>query len=250
MPLAPSPSVPWRVLQAIRDLRYVAEGASRATLGRIAAVIPPAGDPRHAEETLRGLVLRGRSRITTDAEAALHPHLLLAATLPDDDVDAFAVSTAALLADRLQRGRGGDDLYWHWDAFRPHYRLLEPPARAAIFQGYAHAHRTGLVTLDALPGPADLVTRAPMDVRARLAGAGEGEASAILHAALAPGGDDAPAARLWERRGARLRLDPAAAPLVSAFRHVYERGPRWQPFGGRSLDPAAPAAPLLPRDAP
>ena len=107
MPLAPSPSVPWRVLQAIRDLRYVAEGATRATLGRIAAVIPPAGDPRQAEETLRGLVLRGRARITTDAEAALHPHLLLAATLPDDDVDAFSVATATLLADRLQRGRGG-----------------------------------------------------------------------------------------------------------------------------------------------
>ena len=248
MPRSPSPPVPWRVLQAIRDLRNVAEGASRATLARIASVIPPSGDQRQAEETLRGLILRGRSRITTDAEAALHPHLLLAATLPDDDVDAFAVATAALLADRLQRGRGGDDLFWHWDAFRPHYRLLEPPTRAAIFQGYAHAHRSGLVTLDALPGPADLVTRAPMDVRALLDGAGEGEATATLREALSPGGDAAPAARLWERRGARLRLDPAAAPALSAFRHLYERSPGWRPFGERSFDPAAPAAPLLPRD--
>lgn len=154
MTQAPSPSVPWRTLQAIRDLRSVAEAASRATIGRIAAVIPPAGDQRRAEETLRGLIRRGRARIVTDAEVAMHPHLLLAATLPDDDVDAFAAATATLLADRLQRGRGEDDLYWHWDAFRPHYRLLEPPVRAAIFQGYAHAHRAGLVTLDALPGPA------------------------------------------------------------------------------------------------
>ena len=250
MARAPSPPVSWRVLQAIRDLRHVAEGASRATLARITSVIPPTGDQRQAEETLRGLILRGRARIVTDAELALHPHLLLAATLPDDDVDAFAVATAALLADRLQRGRGADDLYWHWDAFRPHYRLLEPPSRAAIFQGYAHAHREGLVTLDALPGPADLVTRAPMDVRALLAGAGEGEAAASLREALEPGGDGAPAARMWERRGARLRLDPAATPALSGFRHLYERSPRWQPFAGRLFDPAAPAAaaPLLPRD--
>ena len=247
---APSPPVPWRMLQAISDLRSVAEGASRATLARIVSVIPPAGDQRLAEETLRGLIRRGRCRITTDAEAALAPHLLLAATLPDDDVDAFARATAVLLADRLQRGRGEDDLYWHWDAFRPHYRLLEAPVRAAIFQGYAHAHRAGLVTLDVLPGPADLVTRAPMDVRALLEGAGEGEAGDVLRAALAPGGDDALAARLWERRGARLRLDPAAAPALSAVRHLYERSARWQPFPGRLFDPAAPAAPLLPPDAP
>lgn len=237
------------MLQAIRDLRGVAEGASRATVGRIAAVIPPAGDQRRAEEALRGLIRRGRARITTDAEMALHPHLLLAATLPDDDVDAFVCATAVLLADRLQRGRGDDDLYWHWDAFRPHYRLLEAPVRAALFQGYAQAHRAGLVTLDALPGPADLVTRAPMDVRTLLEGAGEGEAAAILRAALAPGGDDAPAARLWERQGTRLRLDPAAAPVLSAIRHLYERGAGWQPFQGRLFDPAAPAAPLLPLDA-
>lgn len=237
------------MLQAIRDLRSVAEGASRATLARIASVIPPGGDPRRAEETLRGLIRRGRCRIVTDDEVAIHHHLLLAATLPDDDVDAFACATAVLLADRLQRGRGEDDLYWHWDAFRPHYRLLEAPVRAAIFQGYAHAHRAGLVTLDAMPGPADLVTRAPMDVRALLEGAGEGEVTGTLRAALAPGGEDAPAARLWEQRGARLRLDPAAAPALSAVRHLYERSPRWQPFTGRLFDPAAPAAPLLPLDA-
>ncbi len=250
MTQAPSPSVPWRTLQAIRDLRSVAEAASRATIGRIAAVIPPAGDQRRAEETLRGLIRRGRARIVTDAEVAMHPHLLLAATLPDDDVDAFAAATATLLADRLQRGRGEDDLYWHWDAFRPHYRLLEPPVRAAIFQGYAHAHRAGLVTLDALPGPADLVTRAPMDVRALLEGAGEGEVTSALRAALERGGDDAPAARLWERRGARLRLDPAAGPALVAIRHLYERSARWQPFPGRLFDPAARSAPLLPLDAP
>ena len=122
--------------------------------------------------------------------------------------------------------------------------------RAAIFQGYAHAHRAGLVTLDALPGPADLVTRAPMDVRALLDGAGEGEAVDVLRAALEPGGADAPAARLWRRRGSRLRLDPAAGPLLTAVRHLYERNHRWQPFPERLFDPAAadPAAPLLPLD--
>ena len=237
------------MLQAIRDLRTVAEGASLATIGRIVSVIPPAGDPRRAEETLRGLIRRGRCRVTTDAELVLHPHLLLAATLPDDDVDAFACATSVLLADRLQRGRGEDDLFWHWDAFRPHYRLLEAPVRAAIFQGYAHAHRAGLVTLDLLPGPADLVTRAPMDVRAVLEGAGEGEVADALRVALGPDRDDAAAARLWERQGARMRLDPAAAPLLVAMRHLYERDPRWRPFDGRAFDPAAdPAAPTLPID--
>lgn len=238
------------MLQAVRDLRTIAEGASRATLGRIASVIPPAGDQRRAEETLRGLILRGRGRIVTDAEAALHPQLLLAATLPDDDVDAFATATVVLLADRLQRGRGDDDLYWHWDAFRPHYRLLEGPVRAAIFQGYAHAHRAGLVTLDTLPGPADLVTRAPMDVRAVLATAAPGEAADLIQAALEPDGVDEPTMRLWERRGARLRLDPAMAPLLTGIRHLYERSARWQPFLGRTFDPAAadPTAPMLPLD--
>ena len=228
----------------------MAEESSLGTLGRIASVIPPAGDQRRAEETLRGLIRRGRCRIVTDAEFSLHPQLLLAATLPDDDVAAFSTATAVLLADRLQRGRGDDDLYWHWDAFRPHYRLLEAPIRAALFQGYAHAHRAGLVTLDTLPGPADLVTRAPMDVRALLEGAGEGAAADVLRAALEPQADDAAAARLWERHGARMRLDPAAAPLLSAMRHIYERSPRFRPFSDRMLDPAAadPAAPLLPLD--
>ena len=236
------------MLQAIRDLRTVAESASLATLGRIAAVVPPVPGHGSPDDALRGLIRRGRCRITTDAEAALHSHLLLAATLPDDDSDAFVAATAVLLADRLQRGRGEDDLYWHWDAFRPHYRLIEAPARAAIFQGYAHAHRAGLVALDVMPGPADLVTRAAMDVREVLAGAGNGDAD-LLRAALDARGDDAPAARLWERRGARLRLDPAAAPLLVALRHLYERNPRWQPFAGRSFDPeAAAAVPLLPSD--
>ena len=238
------------MLQAIRDLRSVAEAASRATLGRIASVLPSSGDQRRVEETLRGLIRRGRCRIVTDDETALHPQLLLAATLPDDDVDAFSAATAILLVDRLQRGRGEDDLYWHWDAFRPHYRLLDAPVRAAIFQGYAHAHRAGLVTLDALPGPADLLTRAPMDVRALLGGAGEGEVTDILRAALEPGGDDSPAAHLWRRRGGRLVLDAAAVPLLPAFRHLYERNHRWQPFPDRLFDPdaAEPIGPLLPLD--
>ena len=252
MTLAPSPSVPWRLLQAIRDLRHVAESASLATLARIAVVIPPVPEQHAPEETLRGLIRRGRCRITTDEQAALHPHLLLSATLPDDDVDAFTCATAVLLADRLQRGRGEDDLYWHWDAFRPHYRLIDAAARAAIFQGFAHAHRAGLVQLGVMPGPADLVTRAPMDVRAMLAGTRDGEALDALRTALAPGGDDAPAARVWERQGARLRLDPAAGPLLIGMRHLYERSPRWQPFPDRTFDPAAlaAAAPLLPPDSP
>lgn len=242
--------MPWPSLQAIRDLRSVAEGASRSTLGRIASVLPSSEDQRRLEETLRGLVLRGRCRIVTDAEIAIHPRLLLAATLPDDDVDAFATATAILLADRLQRGGGEDDLYWHWDAFRPHYRLLEAPVRAAIFQGYAHAHRAGLVTLDAQPGPADLVTRAPMDVRAILAGAGDGKPTEVLRAALEPGGGAAPAARLWAGQGFALLRDPASRPLLSAMRHLYERDARWDPFPDRLFDPAAngPAAPLLPLD--
>lgn len=236
------------MLQAIRDLRSVAGSVSRGTIARIAAVIPPDGPASVAEATLRTLIVRGRCRITTDAEMALHAHLLLAATLPDDDVDAFAAATAVLLADRLQRGRGEDDLYWHWDAFQPHYRLLEPHVRAAIFQGYAHAHRSGLVTLDALPGPADLVTRAPMDVRALLAGGGEGRRTVMLRAAVEPGGEDAPAAELWESEGARLRRDPSAAPLLAALRHLYERSPRWRPFGDRLFDPADPIVPFLPQD--
>ena len=252
MTRAPSPSVPWRMLQTIRDLRHVAESASLATLARIAAVIPPATEQRAPEETLRALIRRGRGRIVSDEEAALHPHLLLSATLPDDDVDAFTCATAVLLADRLQRGRGEDDLYWHWDAFRPHYRLIEAPARAAIFQGFAQAHRAGLVQLDVMPGPADLVTRAPMDVRTVLAGTSDGQALEALRTAMAPGGDDAPAARVWEQQGARLRLDPAAGPLLVGMRHLYERSFRWQPFSDREFDPAAlaAAAPLLPPDRP
>jgi hypothetical protein len=228
----------------------VAEGASRSTLGRIASVLPSSEDQRRLEEVLRGLVLRGRCRIVTDAEAAIHPRLLLAATLPDDDVDAFATATAILLADRLQRGGGEDDLYWHWDAFRPHYRLLEAPARAAVFQGYGQAHRAGLVTLDVLPGPADLVTRAPMDVRAILGGMGQGAPAEIVRAALEPGGDPARAAELWRAQGPALLRDPAARPLLSAIRHLYERDYRWRPFADRLFDPAAdgPVAPLLPLD--
>ena len=122
-----SGAVDYRTFQAIHDLRWLAAGASPATLNRLSSGIPrdAAGlDPLQ-------LVLAGGCRLTDELAQAAHQALVLAATLPEDDPDAFEAATAILLADRLQRGAGSDDLFWHWDAFQRHYDMMIAPKRAA-----------------------------------------------------------------------------------------------------------------------
>jgi hypothetical protein len=149
-------AVGFRPLQSIHDLVALARRASDATLLRLAAGTPAsvmtAGEARAA---IFGLVHRDGCRFLDRDTLALHETILLAASLPDDDFEAFVVATAILLADRLQGGPGPDDLAWHWDAFADHYALAEPPQKSTLLLGFHAMVETGQL-------PADLVKQPPV----------------------------------------------------------------------------------------
>ena len=144
-----SVAVVYRSLQAIRDLVGLAQTAPDSTVLRLAAGTPPVEMPAAvAEAALADLIGRQDCRMRSDAALGLHETLLLAATLPDDDFEGFVLATLILLADRLQGGRGPDDLFWHFDAFVEHYALADAPYRAAIFAGYRALAEKGRIDVD------------------------------------------------------------------------------------------------------
>jgi hypothetical protein len=150
-----SVAVGFRPLQAIHDLVALARRMPEATLLRLAAGTPASVmSPAEAREALVTLVHRDACRFSAGRTAPLHETLLLAASLPDDDFDAFVTATAILLADRLQEGPGPDDLAWHWDAFADHYALADPPQRAALLQGFHAMVETGQLPPDLVDVPA------------------------------------------------------------------------------------------------
>lgn len=253
-----SAAVCFRSLQAIHDLRRVAGKASDRTLGRMAAGL---GNAFSAED-LTSLVRNDGCCLSAAAAEAAHHALILCATLPDDDFDAFRAATAILLADRLQDGGGTDDLFWHWDAFQEHYRMLPPPDRAAIFHGFLRANADGRVSLYDPPSGEDLVTEPRESVAARLGDlAGDAppgvdpkhpEFGARFAALLIRAMDEplavAGAARAWTRHATTLLglPEPLRFGLLSGLRQVYEVHQDWTPFEDETFDPRADWPHVLP----
>ena len=155
-------AVGFRSLQSIHDLRHVAAFANRTVRQRIAAGVSPS-----ALSTLRSPVVVDQlfdvdgCRLGSGETPALHKALLLTATLPGEDFEAFLTATAILLADRLQNGAGDDDLYWHWDAFQESYADAPDTVRAAIAQGYLASEADGRVVLGEHRYDMNPVTRRP-----------------------------------------------------------------------------------------
>lgn len=230
--------VPFRTLQAIFDLRSVARLSGQATRERIAA----GTDSRSAAEDLTILIEAEGCRITRPQTQRLHQALVLAAALPNDDFDAFQIATAVLIADRLQRGLGKDDLFWHWDAFRDHYRIAPPHVRAALMNGFQRMEAEELVSLEEPPEPADLVTEKRAAVEAALAPEA-GESVRAIEAAVA-GGETGP--DFWLLH-CLPNLGPATTPAIfRGIRHVIETRPNWEPWGDARFDPADEGHPVIP----
>lgn len=216
-------SVDFRTAQALADLQAAAREAPPPIVAALAAGSPVAG----AEGVLTKLITEHGCRLDGPDGQSLYPALKLAATLPEDGIDSFLLATVILLADRLQQGGGGDDLFWHWDAFRTRYREAEPPVRAAIYQGYLRLDELGLIALFDKPERDDLCRHDAGDVIADLTRSNDPDASAVL-AALAEAGSVGAATEVWERRGARLVSEQAHA-MLSGIRHVFESSVEFAP---------------------
>jgi len=215
-------------VQLVSDLGPAMRHGGPEVLARIVRQVP--GVP---PVTALARVVAAQGRLDGPAGAALHPALALAATLPQQDPDAFRVATAILLADRLQGAAGPDSLYFHHEAHLEAYRSQPAPVRAAFFGAFAQLQRMGRIALDVPPTRAEVLTAPPARVRADLAALVAGMSDAVLaEMARADLGIDA------ERHAAALRgLRAQAAPRLPA-------GPaRWYP--GEVVDQAS----LFPRGA-
>jgi hypothetical protein len=176
-------------------------------------------------DAIAGIVAKG-CVLSSPAQDRLASHLLLAAALPDDDFPGFICATSILVVNRLSYGRGQDDLYWNWDVFRLHYRLADPPVRAALMNGFRAMDIAGLVTLDGGPSAHEclsvqraevLTALAPMDPLG-------------LGAAIRKKVTVTEAGRLW-RRAVKQPLDHSTR---AGFRYLYERP--------MSMEPQSPEA--------
>ena len=204
----------FRTRQAIRDLIDVVRSHRHAML-RL-------GGTKAGETALIQIIsLNGRITQTDDR---IYRLILLAAALPDDDFPCFVTATALLLANRLQDSYGTDDLYWNWDAFRDHYRLADPPVRAALMNGYRTLSDKGRLSLDHAPASEDCLSRAKEDVVALLDRGDEFELLSSIQGGISP----SDAGRLWQ---VAVQKDLSWLALMG-FRYLYERP--------RSIDPQNP----------
>ena len=212
----------FRTRQALRDLDEVTR-INRDAVLRLGTT--------GAEREDIAAIVESDGRIPIPRSQRAYHQLLLSAALPEDDLPAFIAATAILLTDRIADGGGTDDLYWNWEAFRDHYRLSDPPVRAAIMGGFRLCGDKGRVTLGDGPTEADCLTRVADDVLDVVTGAGLKD----LARAVA---EDVPA----EEAGA-LWLASADEALswqaVAGFRHLYERERSMAP-------PNAATVPLIP----
>lgn len=169
MQVSPSPMLGFRALQAIMDLRATAGRQPRSAIRGIAARILPADRARGADaQLLTRVILHQGGRLETDRDSCLLDALKLAASQPDADRDSFAAATAILLADRLQSGKGKDDLGWYWSSFRTQYVALDAHDRAAIVQGFVAGAALGQVRMTSPPPPMSRLTQRPETVSAAL----------------------------------------------------------------------------------
>lgn len=146
----------FQTLQVLSDLRSV--GAKG--FGALSAQLKPS-----SKQSLRRIIFDQKCCLGRDDMQSLHGQLLFVAALPDRDHDAFLTATAVLLADRLQKGAGTDDLRWNWTSFQNEYRAGPSPIRAAIMQGFRCADLLFGMKLEKPPLPQDLFTYDGDDLR-------------------------------------------------------------------------------------
>ena len=195
----------FRTRQATRDLIDVVR-SHRKAMTRL-------GDTKAGEAALIQIV--NSNGCITSEDDDIYRQIMLAAALPDDDFPCFVTATSLLLANRLQDSHGTDDLYWNWDAFRDHYRLADPPVRAALMNGYRTLSDTGRVSLDNAPKAEDCLSRAVEDVVILLDGDDEFELSHSIKGEISP----SDAGHLWQ---VASRKDLSWQALMG-FRYLYER---------------------------
>ena len=196
----------FRTRQAVRDL-VEAVRLHRNAMSRLGIT----GAERQAIDN----IIDGNCKLTSKSEDRVQSHFLLAAALPDDDFPAFIATTCLLLANKLQDGRGDDDLFWNWDAFRDHYRLADAPVRAAIMNGFRTMHETGRVALSEGPSERDCLSATPNDVMSLLENTDFSSLARSIHDDISA----SDAGKLWQ--AAAQRELPWQA--LMGFRHLYER---------------------------
>lgn len=199
-----SSAVVFRTRQAVRDLQEVVR-THRDAVDRI-------GTNGADRSDLMQIIDNG---CLLSSEDRSYSSVLLAAALPDEDFNAFAVATAVLLADRLQDGGGTDDLFWNFDAFEDHYRLADSPVRAAIMNGFRAAHLTERVTLRDVPQPTFCLTRQREDVLQLLASEGQHQLFQDISASPAP----EIAGKLWTG----VAKEDLTLSVAAGLRYLYER---------------------------
>jgi hypothetical protein len=175
----------------------------------------------------------------------LHAALVFAATLPNDDYAGFLLSTSVLLADRLQGGLGTDDLFWHWDAFRAHYRIAEVVPRVTIMQGFRRANINGRVALFDPPELFELTSYSHDETLGKLAAVDP--EFAAFGKLIAQSLSDPGAYRNEGMRHAHAAVSgkvPAAITL--GIRAIYETIDTWDPEPDLTFDPSGPLPVMLP----
>ncbi len=171
-----------------------------------------------------------QGRIASEHDLTVHSSFLLAAAMPEADFGAFIGATAILLANRLQDGKGEEDLFQNWDAFHGHYMLADPPVRAAIMNGFRLAHDRRLVKLTSPPTEEQCLTFGRGDVVATLHTSGQNDLFAAVRDNVSP----EQAGMIWN-----------ASPMFQSwqrlvgFRFLYERPASMAP-------PDPENAPLVP----
>jgi hypothetical protein len=197
----------FRTRQAVRDLIEVVR-THRAAMDRLAkSGVGFSVSAQGAFET--GVLTRDQSLLCSD--------FLLAAATPDDDFNAFIASTALLISDRLQNGVCEDDLFWNWHAFHDHYKLADPPIRAALMNGFRAMHILGHVNLDGPPGDVDCLTIDRDAILPVLRANGLD----YLRIAIEQDVPDHIAGRLWNQSISSGK--PQIWPVKAGFRYLYER---------------------------
>ena len=222
-------------------------------LARIAALIPGVSASADALFLALRAMIAGDMRLPRGESEDLHPCLLLAAAHPEADEASFEVATALLLADRIAHGAGRDDLYWHWDAFSLHYRAADAQVRTALMQGFALTMELGDLHPNLWPTLDDLTTYDAAEITDGLRAALRSEPREPAlpgHIATEPVADDVQAmiqtclaaltrgegysdlAQCWARLGHVITTWPVqrAAPVLAAFRWIYESDPDWDPL--------------------
>jgi len=217
----------FRRRQAIADLRHQAFILPAATIRRIGAGMD-LRTPRASNLQKRiEWYFRGKAPLTNlRRDPAVLGAILMASALPDDDFEPFLAATALLVLERLATENGPDDAFWDWTRLAPHYRLAEPPVRAAIMCGFRESRRLGRIAFPGEPEPDDCLTKSRDEVIAGLTSLGtrhpllESVAQAVSAEADGP-----EAGKLWAQfsRDVTSLPDEARHAVEGAFRYLYER---------------------------